>query len=121
MTKQSLSPAVAERARVRPRTDVYETPETLVLVADVPGADQDSLELTLSEDVLTLRARPKLDAPKGWQPAGAELEFPDYERTFRLAADIERESIAATLVNGRLRVVLNKRQPRVDRIEVRPG
>ncbi len=121
MTTQALSRTTVERPRVRPRTDVFETSEALVLIADVPGAEQDSVELSLSEGVLTLRARNRLAAPEGWQPTRAELEAPDYERSFRLVADIDPDSIGATLQNGRLRVVLPKRRPSVSRIEVRTG
>lgn len=109
------------RVKVRPRTDVFETNEALILVADVPGADQDSVELALTGDELTLRARSVVTPPEGWQPAGSEFELPDYERSFRLAADIDRDGLAATLQNGRLRVVLKKRQPRTSKIEVRAG
>jgi HSP20 family molecular chaperone IbpA len=108
-----------QRASVRPRTDVYETPEALVVVADVPGADPDSIELTLTEDVLTLRARSLLTEPEGWQPADAGLELPDYERSFRLQADIARDTLAASCKDGRLEVRLQKRLPRTSRIEVR--
>jgi len=108
----------SERARVRPRTDVFETPEALIVVADVPGADHDSVEVSLQEDVLTLRARPVVRAPEGWQPAGAEFELPEYERSFRVTADIDREGLEAGILNGRLRVVLRKRLPRSNRIEI---
>lgn len=122
MTAQTTDkPRNAERARVRPRTDVFETDEALILVADVPGAEQDSIDLALSEDVLTLRARTVASGPAGWTSAGLELELPDYERSFRLAADIDPEGLSATLRNGSLRVVLKKRQPRSSRIEVRAG
>ena len=122
MTSQTADkPQNVERASVRPRTDVFETPEELILVADVPGADQDSIELALSEDVLTLRARSVVSAPAGWSPAGSEFELPDFERSFRLAADIDPDGLSATLRNGRLRVVLKKRQARSNRIEVRAG
>ena len=120
-TENGATPARVERAprvRVLPRTDVFETPEALVLVADVPGADQGSTELVLNEDVLTLRARSVVDAPEGWTPAGAALELPDYERSFRIAADIDREALSATIQHGRLKVVLKKRQPRANRIAV---
>jgi len=121
MTTAAAQEQGLERSKVRPRTDVFETDETLVLVCDVPGADEGSVELALEDDVLTLRARSVLTAPEGWQPAGSEFELPDYERSFRLAADIDRDALTATLHNGRLRVVLKKRQPRRSRIEVRPA
>jgi len=105
---------------LRPRTDVIETAEALILVADLCGVDETSLELSLSDDVLTLRAKPVTSAPQDWQPVWAEFELPDaYERSFRLAAEIDREDIGATIQKGRLRVTLKKRQPRSSRIPVR--
>src|SRR5262245_19299978 len=114
----STQPPRAAGARVRPRTDVFETPEALIVVADVPGADRDSVDVTLVEDVLTLRARPVQAVTEGWQPAGAEFELPEYERSFRVTAEIDRERLEASLQNGRLRIVLRKRQPRSARIQV---
>jgi HSP20 family molecular chaperone IbpA len=104
---------------VRPSTDVFETQDALVVIADVPGADEGSVELRLTDDILELRARPTLTVPEGWQPAGAEFELPDYERRFRITAELAKEPITATLNKGRLKVVLKKRQP--TRIEVRGG
>ena len=118
MTNTSRIDKSSERARVRPRTDVFETPEALVVVADVPGADRSSVDVTLAEDVLHLRARPIVRPPEGWQPVGAELHLPEYERSFRVTADIDRGAMEATIRNGRLRVVLRKRQPRSNRIEI---
>jgi HSP20 family molecular chaperone IbpA len=97
--------------RVRPPTDVHETADRLVLIADVPGASSDSIELVLEDDVLLLRARATRAAPAGWQPLGAEFELSDYERAFRLTTEIEREGIQAVLQNGLLRVVLPKKRP----------
>lgn len=107
-----------EARAIRPRTDVFETDEALVLVADVPGADQDSVELSLTDDVLVLCARPVSRAPEGWQPAGSEYELCAYERSFRLSAEIDREGIDASITNGRLRVTLKKRAPCPGRIPV---
>lgn len=95
--------------RVRPATDVFETDTSLVLVADLPGAGPEALELSLEDDVLHLRARVERTPPAGALPLGAEFELCDYERSFRLTAEVERERIEAVLRDGRLRVVLPKR------------
>jgi len=95
--------------RVRPATDVFETETSLVLVADLPGAGPEALELQLVDDVLHLRARTSAAPPPGTRPLGAEFELCDYERSFRLTAEVERERIEAVLRNGRLCVLLPKR------------
>lgn len=110
-----------ERPRVLPRTDVLENEDAVVLIADMPGVGEDSIEVTLTEDVLTLRGRPAEPSSDGWTLESAEFELPDYERTFRLATEIETEKIAAVIQNGCLRVTLPKRRPRKNRIEVRPA
>lgn len=120
-TVQRQPTITADRPRVSPLTDVFETPDAIVLVADLPGADQDSIELSLAQDLLLLRARqavrPAPTEPAGEPKDGRGLELHDYERSFRIGADLDRESLSATLQNGRLRVVLKKRQP--SRIAVR--
>lgn len=115
------TPEVQRRATVRPRTDVLETAESLIVIADVPGADPETIELSLTEDVLTLRARSLVQAPEGWRAVGAESGAPDYERSFRLTVEVDRESPKASLHEGRLEIVLAKRLPRSSRIAVQVG
>jgi HSP20 family molecular chaperone IbpA len=102
-----------------PRTDVRETDEAIILTADMPGADESSLELTLQDDLLVLRGKPLPTPGDGWKLEWAEYELCDYERSFRLVTEIDREAIQATMRNGTLRVVLPKKKPRTSRIEVR--
>jgi HSP20 family protein len=102
-----------------PRTDVRETDEAVILITDMPGADESSLELTLQEDLLVLRGRPLPSRSAGWKLEWAEYALPDYERSFRLLTEIDRDAIQATIRNGTLRVVLPKKQPRTSKIEVR--
>jgi HSP20 family protein len=104
---------------LRPRTDVLETADALVLVADLAGVDDSSVELSLTDDVLTVRARAGAPAPEGWRTVWSEFTLGDYERRFRLSADIDGDAIAATIQQGRLQVTLPKRRPRSNRIEVK--
>lgn len=104
--------------RVRPATDVFETETSLVLVADLPGAGPEALELTLEDDVLFLRARADLAPPRDARPLGAEFELTDYERAFRLTTEVERERIEAVLRDGRLWITLPKKARQPGRIPV---
>lgn len=109
-----------ERAVVSPRIDVHETSEALVLVADLPGVQADHLELQLEEDVLTLRAPSTPPDRSDWTAVRAEFAPVTFERRLRIAAEIDRDGIAASFENGQLRVTLPRRKPRTRRIEVRP-
>jgi HSP20 family molecular chaperone IbpA len=110
------------RATFRPRVDIVETDDALVLVADVPGAERDGLGISLDRRVLTVRAEIHDDAPEGMSALYREYEIGDYERRFQLAGDFDTENIEADLKNGVVTVTIRKaKQPEAKRIEVKPS
>src|SRR2546425_10919274 len=42
---------------VTPPVDIYETPESLVVIADLPGIDPAHLEVRVDQNILTLRGQ----------------------------------------------------------------
>jgi HSP20 family molecular chaperone IbpA len=101
-----------ERAHARrvysPRADVYETPEEIVVVAELPGVSEESLDITLEQRELTIRGAVVPAAPAGYRPIYSEYGEGDYERRFVLADSIDRNGIAAQLKNGVLQLRLPK-------------
>jgi HSP20 family protein len=111
---------MTERKVFMPRADVYETADGVIVEADMPGVDEKSLDITVENDVLTIRG--KVDAVEypGFKPAYAEYETGDYERAFTLSQDIDRERIDASIRNGVLRLALPKAtQARAHKIAVK--
>jgi HSP20 family protein len=105
-----------------PRCDIRETEEALIVVADVPGVDRESVEITLDRGVLTLRAARAAEAHEGFQPLLIEYEPGSYERSFTLPDAIDQERVAATVANGVLTLTLPKaKSARPRRIEVHAG
>jgi len=92
----------------RPSVQVFESTEAVELVAEVPGADETSTELTLNKDELTVRARVTEPKENGSKLVYAEYGIGDYERTFRLSEEIDRQKIEARVKDGVLRVRLPK-------------
>jgi HSP20 family protein len=92
----------------QPRTDIFETPEAFLLLADVPGAAEDGVDVTLENDVLTVSAKTTSEEPQGYAWAHREYASADYQRQFTVAAEIDRDRIEATLHDGVLRVTLPK-------------
>ena len=90
------------------RADIYEADDQLMIVMDVPGADEKSVEIMLEKDVLTINAYVDLPEPEGYGLAYAEYEVGDYQRSFKLSDDIDREKIDATIRDGVLRLHLPK-------------
>lgn len=102
----------AEWARDRrvflPRSDIYETTEHLMAVVDLPGAKEDDIHVTLEKNVLTINAYVEPEPVEGFSLAYAEYEVGDYQRSFRLPDEIDRDKIEATYRDGVLRLRLPK-------------
>jgi len=114
--KQEAQPATgAERISPRrvflPRCDIYETENEIVIVADMPGVDEKSIDITLEKNVLTMVGRVEPEEPSKHCLAYAEYETGDYERVFTLSDEVDRDGISASTKNGVLRLVLPKAGP----------
>jgi len=124
--KQEVSEAEAERTRDRkafvPRTDIYEDGENIVVVADLPGVDGNSVEITLEKGVLTINGYVEPVVPENYTLNYAEYEVGDFQRSFRLSNQIDQENIQATMKDGVLRLVLPKVGPaKTKKIAVKAG
>jgi len=106
------NPTATERIRnvktFVPRVDIYETKEALFLIADMPGTDEKSVDVELEKNVLTITGHVNIDEAKDKSIVYSEYEVGDYERTFTLSDEIDREKINATVKNGVLRLELPK-------------
>jgi len=99
---------IRERRVYMPRTDIFEAKDELVLVMDVPGADDQSVEVTLEKNVLTVSAYPVYARHEGYTLAYAEYGEGDYQRSFALSDEIDRARIEAKVKNGVLYLHLPK-------------
>ncbi|MEP6753890.1 MAG: Hsp20/alpha crystallin family protein [Chthonomonadales bacterium] len=100
----------------QPRVDVYETPEAIVVKAEISGVKADSLNVVLGGDdrVLTISGeRYEKDADRSSRIRCYQLEinFGPFERQIMLPADsrIKRDEIVATSRDGFLVITLPKR------------
>jgi HSP20 family molecular chaperone IbpA len=91
-----------------PRADIFETAEAIVVVADMPGVDKDSVEITLVENLLTIDGRVQPQEVRGMRRSHGEFEVGDYHRTFTLSDEVSREGIEAKVKDGVLRLTLPK-------------
>jgi len=111
--KQEMTPS-DETERTRecscfvPRSDIYETDDNVVVVVDMPGGEEDNIDITLEKNILTINGYANLETPDGYSLIFAEYELGDYERSFRLSNQIDRDGIEATYKNGTLRLMLPK-------------
>ena len=113
MEKQEIAPEEGvERTRdcrcFAPRVDIYEAEDAIVVAADVPGATAETIDVTLEKNVLTIKAYVKPDEVENYALAWAEYQVGDFERSFTLSDEIDRDKIEASVKDGVLRLVLGK-------------
>jgi HSP20 family protein len=98
----------ATRPTYIPPTDIYESPDSIVVLAEMPGVTPGGVDITLERRVLTIRGRAAQQQRRGYQQVYNEYADGDYERVFTLSEDIDRERISATHKDGVLHLVLPK-------------
>ena len=111
--KRESMPNGSERIQARkvfvPVVDILETEEALLLVSDLPGVDESGVDVTVEKNILTIKGVIKdEDVPSGFKLSHEEYGVGDYERSFTLPNEIDREGIQATMRDGVLRLTLPK-------------
>jgi HSP20 family protein len=104
------TPAAAPRKVFTPAVDVRETPEALILWADLPGVDESGIEVSLEGNALTIEGRAAADAaPQGRTAVWREFLGGDWRRRFVLSLDaVNAEGIRADMKDGVLKVTIPK-------------
>ena len=105
-----------------PAVNVEETEEELRLSAELPGLEEEDFEITTDGDLLTIKGEKKFESTsddKGRKRI--ERSRGSFERSFRVAWEIDPETVKAVYKNGVLDLVLPKseeEQPQVRTIPV---
>ncbi|MEW5424063.1 Hsp20/alpha crystallin family protein [Amorphus sp. 3PC139-8] len=106
-----------------PRTDVTETDEAVDVSVELPGMDEKDIDVSLSDDVLTIRGEKKAEREekkKGYYLA--ERSYGSFYRSIPLPPGVDSEKAEAQFKKGVLTVTLPKTpeaQAKVRKIEVK--
>src|SRR3984893_5839065 len=104
-----------------PPSDIYETKDNIVVLAEMPGVAPDGVDITLERRVLTIRGRSAGNDYAGDQRVYNESADGEFERVFTLSENIDRDRIEATLKDGVLNLVLPKAETaKARKIELKP-
>ncbi len=110
--KEVESPAGVERTKDQkvymPAVDIIERTDEIVVIADMAGCDENSVDITLEKNLLTIYGKVLLEFDEGLKPALFEYGTGDYQRVFTLSNEVDREKIQAKVKNGVLTIILPK-------------
>jgi HSP20 family protein len=98
-----------------PQVDIYETTDSLWLRADMPGVDEQAVEINVANGVLSIEGRVALQDYENLTPVYTEYNVGNYARRFTLSNEIDTDRIRARMTNG----VLELELPKVERAKPR--
>src|ERR1700704_4354847 len=109
------------RGAWNPNVDIYENKDQIVLEAELPGMNRGDFDLTIENNVITLRGErhfEKKDDTDNYHRV--ERSYGSFSRSFTLPQTVSAEGATAEYRNGVLRVTLPKREEtKARRIEIK--
>jgi len=106
-----------------PAVDIYETPETIVMKADLPGLTREDIEIEIRDNTLTVKGERRF-AKDVQQESYLRIEraYGAFQRSFTLPTSVQQEKIRASFRDGVLELLLPKAEesePKKIAIDVR--
>lgn len=88
--------------------DIYDTPESYVVLAVIPGVNPDDVQVTSLNGVLTIGYENKPSVAEGARPLYREITYGQFRRDIRLPGDFALDQSEAVYDGGVLKLTLPK-------------
>jgi HSP20 family protein len=98
-------------ARCIPAADICDTKEAVVISVDLPGVQQQHVQVSVEENTLTIKGERSINTDHRQEGvAYVERAHGSFQRTYTLPQTVDVSLVKAVYVDGVLRVTLPKRQ-----------
>ena len=92
-----------------PVVDIFEEPDFLRIVAEIPGVKPENVKISVEDNVLTIHGtKEQVAEEKAEKVHRYERTYGTFERSFTLPATVNAETIKASYEHGLLTLVLPK-------------
>ena len=92
-----------------PQMDIYETPEEIIVQAEIAGVDKDNLEVEINSKAVRISgSRCELPRTGNTTYRLAEIQYGQFERVLFLPSPIDTEVVSSSYSNGFLQIRLAK-------------
>jgi HSP20 family protein len=94
-----------------PNIDVSETSDNIVISAELPGLDRGEVEISIEDDVLSIRAEKRVEEDRDDRNYHlSERAYGVFYRAIQLPPGIDPGQVQATMLNGVLKIMIPKPQ-----------
>lgn len=95
-----------------PRIDVSETKNNVVVKAELPGLDEDKIDIEISKNILTIRGEKSVERDeKNENYHIVERSSGSFARSLSLSFEVNPDEVKASFNNGVLTINIPKPQP----------
>ncbi|GBF49234.1 putative heat-shock protein, Hsp20 family [Leptospira ryugenii] len=101
-----------------PNVNIYETKENFILIVEMPGIDQSSVEVSVEKDVLSIEGNVQFDHSHGEEASLVEFRGGRYARKFTIGKFVDVENAQAKMKQGILELTLPKIEPKKTKITI---
>ncbi|OQX30416.1 MAG: hypothetical protein B0D96_00800 [Candidatus Sedimenticola endophacoides] len=91
-----------------PRVDVIEREDQVLIKAEIPGIEKENIDLSITEDLLTIKGETRQRKEEKGQFYRAEIHHGSFTRTVRLPCAVQSEQAKASFNNGMLEITVPK-------------
>ena len=114
--------AMAGNGSLMPSMDITETEKEFVITAELPGLERKDVEISLEDNVLTIRGEKKSETKpddKNKNVHVSERSYGVFYRVLELPTKVDPSSVQATMSKGVLKITIPKpARPESKKIEV---
>ena len=97
-------------ASFAPPVDVYEDEHTVTLKIEVPGIDENDIDVRVENNILTVHGERKFEKEEKEENfRRVERQYGSFTRTFTLPSTVDSENVSAGYDKGILKIVLPKK------------
>jgi HSP20 family protein len=117
--------AASGNGSLMPSMDISETDKEFVVTAEMPGLERKDVEISLEDNVLTIRGEKKVetapdDKEKNKNVHVSERSYGVFYRVLELPFNVDPASVQATMSKGVLKITIPKpARPQSKKIEVK--
>jgi HSP20 family protein len=99
-------------AAVLPRFEVSETDDGIIVEAELPGMDEKDVELTLQDNILTIKGEKKREEEtKKKNCYISERSYGHFQRSLQIGSNVDADNVNAIFKKGILTVTIPKLEP----------